>query len=297
MFDSVCFTDKGWTKLKKRRFTVVDSGITRRVWAVNRRGIIFKLAKGRWRKVGGRLRHISAGQAGVWGVNRHDNIYYRAKRRWIHVGGKLRQIDSGPGGIVCGVNKYNNIYCRLQITSRYRRGRRWVQVPGKLKYISCGEYGHWGVNKANDIYFREGVSRSNPAGLKWRKVPGKLNQLEAGKSGQLWGVNRVGNIYIRTGVTEQTPWGSGWKRVRTKKRWRRVTIGIGTVIGVGKNGKVYRTIPATGGKVEIETYSRIQIFVRHSTHCKNIIDFKVPLIDALGIKIFSINNRKIRYLC
>ena len=239
-------TDPGWTKQLKR-FAVVDSGITKRVWAVKSNGVIFKLVKGKWRKVSGRLRHISSGQAGVWGVNRHHSIYYRGKRRWYRVPGKLKQIDSGPKGIVCGVNKYDNIYCRTQITSGSKRGRSWVRIPGKLKYISCGEFGHWGVNKANNIYFREGVSRSNPAGLKWRRVPGKLNQLEAGQYGQLWGVNRVGHVYIRTGVTERTPWGRGWKRVKTKKKWRRITIGIGSVYGVGKNGKVYRTVPATGG--------------------------------------------------
>ena len=197
--------------------------------------------------MGGRLRHISAGQAGVWGVNRNQNIYYRAKKRWLHVGGKLKQIDSGPRGIVCGVNKYDNIYCRLQVSSRCRQGRRWVRVPGKLKYISCGDYGHWGVNKANDIYFREGVSRSNPGGLKWQKIPGKLKQIEAGQYGQVWGVNRLGRVYVRTGVTQQMPWGKGWKKVKTVKAWRRVTIGIGAVYGVAKNGRVYRTLPATGG--------------------------------------------------
>ena len=242
-------TDKGWSKLRKR-FTVIDSGITRRVWAVNERDMIFKLAKGKWRKVGGRLRHITSGQAGVWGVNRHNNIYYRGKRRWLHVPGKLKQIDSGPRGIVCGVNKIDDIYCRIQIISRYRRGRRWAHISGKLKYISCGEYGYWGVNKANNIYFREGVSRSNPAGLKWRHIPGKLSQLEAGQYGQVWGVMN-GNIYVRTGITQQTPWGHGWKRVRTKKKWSRITIGIGTVFGVGKNGRIYRTIPATGGRSQI----------------------------------------------
>ena len=161
--------------------------------------------------------------------------------------GRLKQIDSGPRGIVCGVNRYNNIYCRAQITTRYKRGRRWVRVPGKLKYISCGEYGYWGVSKANNIYFREGTSRINLVGTKWRRIPGKLKQLEAGQYGQVWGVNRLGRIYVRTGVTEQAPWGRGWKRVKTKKAWRRITIGIGAVFGVATNGRVYRTVPTTGG--------------------------------------------------
>jgi hypothetical protein len=163
----------------------------------------------------------------------------------------LKQIDSGPRGTVCGVNRYDNIYCRIQITPRYKRGRKWVRIPGKLKYISCGEYGYWGVNKANYIYFREGVTRRNPSGIKWRRIPGKLNQLEAGQYGQVWGVNRGGRIYVRTGVTEQAPWGRGWKRVRTHKKWKRITIGIGSVFGVGKKGKVYRTTPTTGGMYNI----------------------------------------------
>ena len=244
------FTDPAWSIIRKR-FTVVDSGITRRVWAVNKRSYVYKLVKGRWRKVGGRLKHITSGQAGVWGVNSGGRIYFRERRRWFYVSGRLKQIDSGPKGIVCGVNKKNNIYCRTQITSRNKRGRGWVRVPGKLKYISCGEFGHWGVNKANNIYFREGVSRNNPAGLKWRKVPGKLKQLESGQYGQLWGVNRLGKMFVRTGVTERIPWGRGWKRVKTAKSWRCVSIGIGAVFGVGTNGRVYRTVLATGGKKKL----------------------------------------------
>ncbi len=257
------FPDPAWSKIRKR-FTVVDSGITRRVWAVNRRSYIYKLVKGKWRKVSGRLSQISSGQAGVWGV-RNGRIYQRQRRRWYYVSGRLKQIDSGPRGVVCGVNKYNNIYCRLQITSRIRRGKRWVRVPGKLKHISCGEYGHWGVNKANNIYFREGVSRSNPAGLKWRKIPGKLKQLEAGQYGQVWGVNRLGHIYVRTGVTQQAPWGRRWKRVKTQKTWRRITIGIGAVFGVATNGRVYRTVPTTAGNIRRrsgEGYSVIREYVR-----------------------------------
>jgi hypothetical protein len=76
-----------------------------------------------------------------------------------------------------------------------------------------------------------------------------LKQLEAGQYGQVWGVNRVGHIYVRTGVTQGAPWGRGWKRVKTAKTWRRISIGIGAVFGVATNGKVYRTVPRTGGNI------------------------------------------------
>ena len=251
---NIYYVDKKWAKMRKR-FTMVDSGITTRAWAANKRRQIFTYIRGKWYRVAGGLKHVSSGQAGVWGVSVSGYVYYRvgvaAKRpkgrSWKRVSGRLKQIDSGPRGLVCGVNKYNNIYCRTKISSRYRYGRSWIRIPGKLKYISCGDYGYWGVNKANNIYFRQGVSRSNPLGSKWRRVPGKLRQIEAGKFGQVWGVSTSGRIYVRTRVTASKPWGAGWKMVKTRKQWRHITIGVGAVFGVATNGRVYRTAPATGG--------------------------------------------------
>ncbi|XP_028403952.1 tectonin beta-propeller repeat-containing protein 1-like [Dendronephthya gigantea] len=49
--------DCGWTKMK-RKFTVIDTGITRTPWAVNKRGNIFTLLKGKWIQVPGGLSHI-----------------------------------------------------------------------------------------------------------------------------------------------------------------------------------------------------------------------------------------------
>ena len=247
--------DPAWKKMRQI-FTVVDSGITTSAWAINRRRQIFVFSKRRWRRVGGKLKHISSGRAGVWGVTRSASIYYRqgtskrirAGRRWVRISGKLRQIDSGPGGIVCGVSRSRNIYCRTSITRRRRTGKGWIRIPGKLKYISCGDYGYWGVNRHNNIYFREGVSRGSLRGSRWRKVPGKLTQIEAGRFGQVWGVNRRGRVYVRRGVSEKVPWGRGWKLVKTKKKWKHITIGIGVVFGIGQNGYVYRTMPTTGGK-------------------------------------------------
>lgn len=248
--------DRGWTKMKKK-FTVVDTGITRTPWAVNKRGKIFVLLKGKWTLVPGQVKHISSGKAGVWGVHGGGNIYYRSgltrKNKkgvtWKQVPGKLKQIDSGPRGVVCGVNKYDNIYCRLQITSRTPSGKTWAKLPGKLKYISCGEYGQWGVNKANMIYFRVGYSRINPLGWTWKRIPGRLSQIEAGKYGQVWGVNSAGLLFVRTGVSEQRPWGKGWKRIKTKKSYKHVTVGIGAVFGVSRKRIVYRTTPATAGTI------------------------------------------------
>ena len=188
----------------KRQFKQIDTRTT--TWAVDVGNKIYSLNNGKWKKVSGRLNHISSGRSGVWGIM-GNRIYYRVKVskkrplgiRWKRVPGGLKQIDSGPKGVVCGVNSGRYIYCRMRIT-RYRPyGYSWKRVPGRLNYISCGDYGHWGVNTNNQIFFREGVTRSRPEGLRWKQIPGALSQIESGQYGQVVGVNKQGQMYIRVG--------------------------------------------------------------------------------------------------
>ena len=249
LFFSFCLGTK-WKRLT-RSFKQVDSSA--RTWAVDTSNYIYGLRNGKWKKVSGRLNHVSSGDAGVWGIM-GNRIYYRVMRRrplglsWKRVSGGLTQIDSGPRGIVCGVNGNNNIYCRLQITRRVPYGRRWINVPGKLKYISCGDYGYWGVNKANHIFFRQGVSRSRPQGWRWARVPGLLNQIEAGQYGQVVGVNKQGQMFVRTGVTLKRPQGRGWKRILGTKNWLHASIGRGNIYSVDTFKGAYKsTLAAIAG--------------------------------------------------
>ena len=74
------------------------------------------------------------------------------------------QIDSGPFGIVWGVNRRQNIFCRTGITWRNPKGSGWRPVAGKLNYVTCGEFGCWGVDKSCQIVFRYGISHEKPQG-------------------------------------------------------------------------------------------------------------------------------------
>ena len=47
------------------------------VWGVNSGDAIYMRVENKWQNIGGRLKCVSAGQAGVWGVNAAENIYYR----------------------------------------------------------------------------------------------------------------------------------------------------------------------------------------------------------------------------
>ena len=86
----------------------------------------------------------------------------RVGKKWIHIGGKLMQIDSGPFGLVWGVNRHHQIWCRTGISWKRPQGSGWHRVPGGLKYVSVGQFGAWGVNRKNQIYFRYRVLRGIP---------------------------------------------------------------------------------------------------------------------------------------
>ena len=57
----------------------IDTGYCRTVWGRNRYHQVWKLHRNRrsWRKVDGRLMHVSSGEGGVWGVSKSLYIYYR----------------------------------------------------------------------------------------------------------------------------------------------------------------------------------------------------------------------------
>ena len=87
--------------------------MTPNIWAVDPGEYIWVRMNGKWRKVRGKLIHVSSGGAGVWGISRSNRIYFRTAvggrnimgKSWKKISGGLKQIDSGPSGIVCGVNK------------------------------------------------------------------------------------------------------------------------------------------------------------------------------------------------
>ena len=88
----------------------------------------------------------------------------------------FQQIDSGPSGIVYGVSKSHDIFCRDGSAST--PGSGWKKVRGALKYVSCGIYGCWGANSKNQIWVRLGVTTEKCDGEKWVLMPGALEQVE-----------------------------------------------------------------------------------------------------------------------
>ena len=126
---------------------------------------------------------------------------------WKVVGGALMQIDSRPKGVVCGVKKAMEMYCRFDITDALAIGTSWEKIADSLKYIFCEAYGYWGVNQNNEIYFTALIRGAN---TKRTKIDGSLTQVEAGPNGQVWGVNVNEELY-KSVLTIWIQMAEGWK--------------------------------------------------------------------------------------
>ena len=163
------------------------------VWAVNARGLIYKRAvdgSGRWIRVGGNLKHVSAsGHGYIWGTNSGRYVYKckkPCKGAWIRLNGRLKQIDGGQK-YVYGVTRSNTIYSRPVDGSG-----SWRRIVGSLKYVTAsGIDDIYGVNRYNNVF-----RCKKPCLGDFELLSGALNQCEATVDG-LFGTTIAHGIYYR----------------------------------------------------------------------------------------------------
>ena len=193
------------------------------------------------------IKHVTTGGAGTWAINTGYLIYFRigvdpstpTGKSWRRIPGLLKQIDSGPSGIVCGVNKVNDVYCRTGISPVKPQGSSWTKLSGKMKYISCGALGHWAVDPQNRVRFRIGVKPNKPQGTSWSPVGKiKVHQVESGPDGAVWAVHIYKGVYTRLGIKPSSPIGTKWKRF-PKKKLVSISVGLGTLYGVDRKGNSF----------------------------------------------------------
>ncbi len=181
-----------WTKMDGKLIQI-DVGDSE-VWGVNSAHQIWKRpadGSGKWTKIPGGLKHVSAsGNGYIWGVNRNDQIYKCKKPcsgKWVNVPGGLKQIDGGHK-YVYGVNKNDAIFARPIDGSG-----AWRQIPGSLKHISgSGSEAIFGVNKSDHIF-----RCPKPCVGQWERMQGGLKQCDATFNG-LIGVSNEGTIWHHT---------------------------------------------------------------------------------------------------
>jgi hypothetical protein len=89
---SFCYRSLGRVGGKLRELDVSPSDV---VWSVNSGHSIYIRLGTRWKKVTGKLKHVSVGNAGVWGVNRFDRIYFREGVTTSNLAGTTWSLISG----------------------------------------------------------------------------------------------------------------------------------------------------------------------------------------------------------
>ena len=146
------------------------------VWGVNKGHHIYKRAvdgSGRWKGIGGRLKHVSgSGNGYVWGVNSGDHIY-RCKKpcngQWKGIDGRLKQIDGGYA-YVYGVNSGGAVFSRPIDASK---GWRHIPAPTQMNHVSAsGKDDIFAVSRQGDIY-----RCSKPCIGEWEKMSTNYNKL------------------------------------------------------------------------------------------------------------------------
>ncbi|XP_035663692.1 uncharacterized protein LOC118407334 [Branchiostoma floridae] len=189
-----------------------------------------------WQQIGGGLKSVSVGRAGVWGV-------------------------SGTGQVLCRIGTYEN---------ETSPGTGWAGIPGGLDQVSSGINIVWGFNVHNDVFVRSGISAGSPGGSGWTTVPGKLRQVSvSSSSNQVWGIDPAGNVLRRTGITQDNPTGTDWQQIPSDLGLdlESVSVGRAGVWGVNSNYQIfYRTgtagnetspgtawLPVSGGLAQISS--------------------------------------------
>ncbi|XP_043944898.1 fish-egg lectin-like [Protopterus annectens] len=134
------------------------------LWGVCQNSSIFKYWNNTWNEVKGELlKQIDAGgPTFVVGVSASDNIFCLPAMATIPsnpvgftlLDGALVYYSCGPMGC-WGVNRYDSIFFRNDITRSSCKGTTWQQIPGSLVMIEVSTDGAvYGVNRQGYLYCR-----------------------------------------------------------------------------------------------------------------------------------------------
>jgi hypothetical protein len=88
-----------------------------------------------WSSIDGKLRQVDISPSNVvWGTNSGHLIWLRIGTAWIQIGGRLKHVTAGNAG-VWGVNSGDQIFYRERVTPSNLKGTSWTKVAGKKVFV------------------------------------------------------------------------------------------------------------------------------------------------------------------
>ncbi|CAH2318818.1 fish-egg lectin-like [Pelobates cultripes] len=176
------------------------------VWGANRQNSIYKIQDGVWVNVEGSLKQVDAGgNIFIGGVTGSDKVYCknqdstlsrRANLPFTEIEGTLKYYSCGLYGC-WGVNKYNAVFFRRNVTPTNCQGSEWQGVEYSMTMVEAGTDGSvYGIAFHGMVFKRQGISSSNPLGTEWSL----LDTFDYFKhvsydNGVLWLIHPEGNVY------------------------------------------------------------------------------------------------------
>jgi hypothetical protein len=203
---------------------------------------------------------------------------------WRQIPGSLKQV-SHDGNVVCGVNRYDDIYCKDTLDQA-----NWFQVPGKLKHVSVSNGKLYGANSNDDIFYNDNFRSGN-----WRHIPGKLKEVDI-DGNTVCGVNSADNIYCKDNLEH-----SNWFQV--PGGLKHVAVSNGKLYGVNSGDAIWyndnfrsgnwRQIPGGLKQVDIDGNVVCGVNSADDIFCKDNLEggnwFHIPG----KLKYVSVNKDKL----
>jgi len=131
-----------------------------------------------WMHMTGALKDVTVSPANhVWGVNSEDAIFHWTKEgehmEWVRIGGSLKQISAGTAG-VWGVNSNNWLYYRVgTVGDNGASGSHWYNFEGiRLTWVAVGSNYIVGVTPDGLIRGYGPITEGEPLGGHWKTLPG-----------------------------------------------------------------------------------------------------------------------------
>jgi predicted RNA-binding protein len=203
---------------------------------------------------------------------------------WQQIPGNLKQV-SHDGNVVCGVNGYDDIYCKDNLS-----GGNWFQVPGKLKHVSVSNGKLYGANSNDDIFYNDNFRSAN-----WRHIPGKLKQVDI-DGNTVCGVNSGDAIYCKDNLE-----GGNWFQV--PGGLKHVAVSNGKLYGTNSGDGIWynnnfrsanwKNIPGGLKQVDIDGNKVCGVNSNDDIYCKDNLEGGDWFHVDGKLKYVSINNDKL----
>lgn len=196
-----------------------------------------------WYRLGTvKLKHVTAGPAGIWGTGTSNRVYKYTAGNFTAVPGSLQQVDAGGDGQIVGVAPRNfYTYCLRSTYASFYKGTgsvSWSSLSRTMRYYSCSPNNVcWGVDTRSQVYVTQRVTPTTCGTYNWIRVSGiSMKMVEISTDGSVFGLATNGRVYQRRGISSSRPQGLSWSYISMCMEIKHLSYDLGRLWVVTTSG-------------------------------------------------------------